>query len=74
MMHLAFEQSPVEAAWAAYDAALIELHVMYEQAALEADTGAGRADRLEKFAEVQRLEAKFRALFVGEDAGPETAA
>jgi TorA maturation chaperone TorD len=74
MMHLAFEQSPVAAAWAAYDTALIELHAMYEQAALETDTGAGRDDRLEKFAEVQRLEAEFKSLFLGDDAGPGAAA
>lgn len=74
MMHLAFEQSPVEVAWAAYDAAMIRLHAMYEQAASEGDTLAGSGDRREQFAEVVRLRAEFEALFVADDSGPGGAA
>lgn len=72
-IRLAFEQTPVEAAWAAYDAAAIRLHSMHQQAAFEPDTMAGSADRRELALEVARLWKEFEALFSGEP-GPGEAA
>ncbi|ALJ14092.1 hypothetical protein [Sphingopyxis macrogoltabida] len=73
MMRLAYEQSPVEAAWAAFDAARIRLHAMYDFAVEEADTMAGSADRCKLAIEVWRLQKEFEALLAA-DTGPESAA
>lgn len=75
MIRLAVENSPVEAAWAAFDAAAIAFHAMYGAAADTGreDTAEARAARMKAAKEVSRLWDEWRALFLA-DAGPETAA
>jgi len=70
MMHLAFEQSPVDAAWAAFDAAAIRLNRMYAECSPDWDTPEETTARRELSIEVVRLWNEFRTLLVGQDPRP----
>jgi hypothetical protein len=70
VIRLAVENSPVEAAWAAFDAAALALHQIY--AAVDpfdpifGDTTDGRRLRMSKAQEVARLWEEWRALYLAE--------
>lgn len=74
MIQLAASNSPVDAAWAAYDAAAIRLHVMHQRAAKAPDTMAGLAERRRLAIEVARLWKEFETLFNADDGEPRPAA
>lgn len=69
MIRLAVENTPVEAAWAAFDAAAISFHALYGAAAdmERADTPEARGARMKAAQEVVRLWDEWRALFLAED-------
>lgn len=73
-IRLAASNSPVEAAWAAYDAAALELWHMYDQAKCgDEEAAAGRSDRMAKAQDVARLWRAFIDLFEA-DSDPRPAA
>lgn len=74
MMHLAVENSPVEAAWAAFDTAALRLHALYQDGSPTWDSPAESDARRELAQEVARLWKEWQALFLGDDAGPGAAA
>lgn len=65
MIRLAASNSPVEAAWAAFDDAAIELHRLYRAAERLPETAAARAYRMERSIRVVKLWDAWRALFLG---------
>lgn len=73
MITLATTTSPIDAAWAAFDAAAIAMHRMYRNADQATDTPDARAMRMAKAEEVLRLWNAWRALFLA-DAEPRPAA
>jgi hypothetical protein len=68
MIRLAVENSPVEAAWAAFDAAAIAFHSQYAAASVMRvnDTAGASAARMKAAEEVARLWDEWRALFLAE--------
>ena len=74
MIRLASSQTPVEAAWAAFDAAAIRFHRMYAKADNLHDTDGDRATRMAAAQEVARLWEEWRALYLTEGAEPRPAA
>lgn len=74
MIRLASESSPVEIAWAAFDAAAITLNRMYAEVRPESDTPADREARMALAMEVASRWDEFRRLFVGDDLDPRPAA
>ena len=74
MMHVVVSNSPVEAAWAAFDAAAIGFHRMYGVADPLFDSAADRARRMYAAEEVVRLWDEWRTLFLGESGDPRPAA
>lgn len=69
MIHLAVENSPIDAAWAAFDAAAIRLNRMYAECSPDWDTPAEVEARRQLSIEVVRLWSAFQALFLGDDPG-----
>ena len=67
MIHIAASNSPVEIAWAAFDAAAIRLNELYARADGVPDTPAERKARYDLSLEVVRLWNEFRILLVGDD-------
>lgn len=69
MIRLAVENSPAEAAWAAFDAAAIAFYSMYGTAARagQGDTPEARVARMKAAEEVTRLWEEWRALFLAEN-------
>lgn len=66
MVHLVSTTSPVDAAWAAFDAAAIRLHRMYADGRL-GDPDELRAERMALSQEVSRLWDEWRSLYLGTD-------
>lgn len=68
MIRLAVENSPAEAAWAAFDTAAISFHAQYAAACEmdDIDTVQARAARMKAAQEVARLWDEWRALFLAE--------
>ncbi|MBM7405667.1 MULTISPECIES: hypothetical protein [Sphingomonas] len=65
MIRLAVENSSVEAAWAAFDAAALALHARYSAAERgTADTAQARTARMQAAQEVARLWDRFMELFL----------
>lgn len=74
MIRLAVDNSPVEAAWAAFDAAAIAFHAQYRAVAYRReDTPEMRAARMKAAQDVARLWDEWRALFLA-DGNPGDAA
>lgn len=67
MMHLAVENSPVEAAWAAFDTAALRLHALYQEGNPTWDSPAESEARRELAHEVSRLWREWQALFLADD-------
>lgn len=72
MIRLAARNTPVDAAWAAFDEAAIGLSRLYRMADATTETAAAREDRMKRCAEVVRLWDAWRALFLSDE--PEDAA
>lgn len=69
MIRLAADNSPEEAAWAAFDAAALRLHAAYRCADPRREDSSGiRAERKELAIEAVHLWAEWRDLFLGGDA------
>jgi hypothetical protein len=67
MIRLVVENSPVEAAWAAFDAAALSLHALYSAAERgTADTTQDRTARIQAAQEVARLWDQFTKLFLAD--------
>lgn len=67
MIRLAAENSPVEAAWAAFDTAAIAFYRMYGAVAYNRDDAPEmRAARMKAAQDVVRLWDEWRVLFVAE--------
>ena len=69
MIRLAVENTPVEAAWAAFDAAAISFHALYGAAAdvEREDTPEARSARMKAAQEAARLSDEWRSLFLAEN-------
>lgn len=74
MIQLAASNSPVDAAWAAFDTAALRLHAMYQDGSPTWDSPAESAARRELAEEVVRLWDEWRTLFVGSEPDPRPAA
>jgi hypothetical protein len=72
MIRLAAATSPVDLAWAAFDAAALRLNHLYRLVDLTTDTPADRAQRMKLAGETARLWDEWRKLFLSD--GPEDAA
>ena len=70
MTVLTSNNSPIDMAWSAFDAAAIELHRMYPGVDPAKDTSAERARRMERAEDVLRLWNAWRALFLGDETRP----
>lgn len=75
MIRLAVENSPAEAAWAAFDAAALSFYAMYGSAAdmRVSDTAEARAARMKAAHDVARLWDEWRGLYLA-DVDPRPAA
>ncbi|KQO13256.1 hypothetical protein [Sphingomonas sp. Leaf242] len=69
MIRLATTTSPVDLAWAAFDAAALRFHYMYRHIDLTTDTPADSAARQRLAGETARLWDEWRKLFLGDDPG-----
>lgn len=67
MIRLAADNSPVDIAWGAFDAAAIDLNRMYREVDPATDTAADRARRMKAGKEVLLLWNAWRALFLADD-------
>lgn len=71
MIRLAVENSPLEVAFAAFDAANVRLHSMYQTVDPTTDTRSAQQERLEAALETRRLWQKFHDLYVADSGGDE---
>lgn len=71
---LAASNSPVEAAWAAFDTAAIRLHRLYGRDDFTLDTPEQRERRQRAAQEVVRLWDEWQKLFLGDQPDPRPAA
>ena len=69
MIHLAATTSPVDLAWAAFDAAALRFQYMYRDIDLTTDTPADSAVRQRLAGETARLWDEWRTLFLGDETG-----
>lgn len=70
MIRLAADNSPVEVAWAAFDAAAIRFHRMYATRDPMHDSAEHRAERMALAQDVAKLWDEWRALFLGDEPRP----
>ena len=66
MIRLAAATSPVDLAWAAFDAAALRFHYMYRHVDLTTDTPADSAVRQRLAGETARLWNEWRELFLSD--------
>lgn len=69
MIRLAAATSPVDLAWAAFDASALRLNHLYRIVDLRTDTPSDRAQRMTLAIETARLWDDWRKLFLGDDPG-----
>lgn len=69
MIRLAAATSPVDLAWAAFDAKALRLNHIYRTVDLLTDTPADRAQRMKLAIETAQLWDEWRKLFLGNDSG-----
>jgi len=67
MIQLAATSSPVEVAWAAFDAAAIRLNAIYADASTDWDSPAEHRERFELAMETVRLWKAFSDLFLADE-------
>lgn len=67
MIRLAADNTPVEAAWAAFDHAAIVFNRLYRDDNLIPDNADARARRMKQAEEVLRLWSAWRALYLADD-------
>ncbi|QQV76506.1 hypothetical protein H5J25_13735 [Sphingomonas aliaeris] len=67
MIRLAADNTPVEAAWAAFDHAAIVFNRLYRDDNLITDSAEARGRRMKQAEEVLRLWNAWRALYLGDD-------
>lgn len=67
MIRVAASNSPVEVAWAAYDAAELRRLRLYQQLDVAADTPLARHARMKAAEESARLHEEWRKLFLSDN-------
>lgn len=69
-MQIVASNSELDAAWAAYDAARVREHKLYEAAAVSDDTPKAELARREAAMEAVRCHRKWAELFLASDQNP----